>query len=107
MSKRRLLFLLGWTVLLTSTCAGTYRIIRYHGELATLDWPTSGGPIPEAHVLPCTRKGGHPGLIPHVRYAYRVDGVDYVGSRRTTDDRNRCGNPDVIREFLQNYPLGA
>ena len=91
-------------LLLLLAVAGSYRIMRYNQELATLEWPTCDGQIVESRTeIYSWRKRS---VTPIVAYIYQVNGGQFVGRRiRLHDDR--AGRKDDIDDLLKDYPVGG
>jgi len=84
---------------------GGFGLYKYKTGTESVGWPAVKGRITYSHAQPRKAKTGSE-YLPSVRYAYKVNGKSYTGTRISASELyfKSLGR---ARDRLRNYPVGG
>ncbi len=93
-------YISGIFFIVVGLCSAAYLFYTLLRSYVSRGWPATTGKVLESHY-----DEDSDGCMPHVRYAYTVDGAHYTNNRLYFHTCNRSTKQDT-RKHLSPYPVG-
>ncbi len=99
-------YIIGYMFILVGLAVSIYGLIQIWNAWGSISWIAAEGEVTES-TIKSTRDSDGTHFSPAIRYAYRVDGRDFVGTRVFLGDAYSETDTTYANKYVARYPAGA